>query len=49
MTDVIPIDLDAFNQAQETVMLGPEGGTLVVVPLTPSVTDAANYWVEINN
>ena len=46
---VIPVNLDAFNQAQETITLGPEGGTMVVVPLTPFVTDAAQYWVEISD
>ncbi len=47
--EVITIELDAFNQAQKAITLGLDGGTLVVMPLTPFVTDAAHYWVEISN
>ena len=38
--------LDAFNQLQETVDLGQEGGTLVVIPLTPFVDETARYWLQ---
>lgn len=46
---VIPLELDAHNQALETITLGENGGTLVVIPLTPFVDERARYWVELTN
>ena len=43
---VIPLHLDALNQLQETIDLGQEGGTLVVIPLTPFVDETAHYWLH---
>lgn len=40
---------DAFNQFQQTVQLGQEGGTLVVIPLTPFVDETAHYWLQATN
>ena len=46
-TQVIPLALDGPNRAQLAVELGPEGGVLVVMPLTPFTADAADYWVSV--
>ena len=43
------LHLDAFNQLQETVDLGQEGGTLVIIPLTPFVDETARYWLQATN
>ncbi len=40
------LHLDPFNQLQETVQLGQEGGTLVIIPLTPFVDETAHYWLQ---
>ncbi len=45
--ELLPLPLDAFNRTQETITLGEEGGTLVVVPLTPFVDETASYWLEV--
>lgn len=45
---VIPIQLDALNRGQARVELGPEGGVLVVMPLTPFTDETADYWVEVS-
>lgn len=44
---VIPLRLDNLNRVQTVVELGPEGGALIVMPLTPFVGTAANYWLSI--
>lgn len=44
---VTSLDLDAFNQGQWTVNIGPEGAVLVVLPLAPFTTEPANYWVAV--
>lgn len=44
--DIIPLHLDPLNQTQQTITLGEEGGTLVVIPITPFVDEAARYWVH---
>ena len=43
---VEPLQLDAHNQFRETVDLGQEGGTLVIIPLTPFVDETARYWLQ---
>ena len=43
---VQPLYLDTLNQLQQTVELGQEGGTLVVIPLTPFVNETARYWLH---
>jgi hypothetical protein len=44
---IIPLNLDALNQTQENIVLGENGGTLVIIPLTPFVDEHARYWVEV--
>lgn len=44
---VIPLTLDALNRGSVGVELGPEGGTLIVMPLTPYVDSAADYWLSV--
>lgn len=46
---VIPLDLDALNQFQDSIALGENGGTLVITPLTPFVDESARYWVKVTN
>lgn len=46
--EVIPLALDAQNGAQLAVELGADGGVLAVMPLTPFVDTAADYWVRID-
>lgn len=45
---VIDLPLNALNQAQQRVDLGPDGGLLVVIPLTSFVDDTAQYWLNIS-
>lgn len=45
---VLPLTLDDFNQGQWTVELGPEGGVLSLVPLTPFAGEPANYWLHVD-
>lgn len=45
--EVVPLDLDAFNQGQWTLDVGSEGAVLAVMPLTPFVADPANYWLAV--
>lgn len=44
---VTQLPLNSFNQGQWTVELGPGGGTLVIVPLTPFIDTPANYWIKL--
>ncbi|MDX1415977.1 MAG: immune inhibitor A [Candidatus Promineifilaceae bacterium] len=44
---VAPLQLDELNQYQGTVTLGPEGGTLVIMPLTSFTNDQARYWLRV--
>ena len=44
---VLALDLDAFNQGQWTVDLGPNGAVLAIMPLTPFATEPANYWIAV--
>lgn len=44
---VIPLSLDAFNRVQQTVELGTDGGTLVVMPVTDFVNGPAEYWLRV--
>ena len=45
--EVLPLHLDDLNRNQTEIELGSEGGALIVVPLTPFVESAANYWLSI--
>jgi hypothetical protein len=45
--EVIPLALDASNRGQLAVDLGPEGGALVVMPVTPFAATPADYWLRI--
>lgn len=45
--EVIPLELNAFNQGQWTMDINPEGATLAVMPLTPFATEPANYWLAV--
>jgi hypothetical protein len=47
--EVIPVILNELNQAQFDVELGPEGGALIVMPLTPFVETAADYWLYVSD
>ncbi|NCF65771.1 MAG: hypothetical protein GWP61_07345 [Chloroflexi bacterium] len=44
--EVMTLELDTLNQFQGVIDLGPEGSTLVVVPLTPFVEESASYWLR---
>ena len=44
--EVEQLELNAYNQYHGLVDLGTEGGTLVVVPLTPFTKDTASYWLR---
>lgn len=46
--EVLPLHLDDLNRIQTEVELGPEGGALIVMPLTPFVETAADYWLSVN-
>ena len=39
--------LNSLNQVREEIVLGTEGGTLVVMPMTPFVDERAQYWLQI--
>jgi len=45
--EAITLRLDDLNRIQTEIELGSEGGALIVVPLTPFVASAANYWLSI--
>lgn len=45
--EVIPLALDSLNRGRLDVELGPDGGVLVVTPLTPFVESPANYWLSV--
>ncbi len=45
--EVIPMALDGLNRGRLDVELGPDGGVLVVTPLTPFVESEANYWLSV--
>ncbi|MEM7117533.1 MAG: hypothetical protein AAF614_34185 [Chloroflexota bacterium] len=44
---IVSLPLNHFNQGQWSVNLGPEGGTLVVMPQTPFVEASATYWLKL--
>lgn len=46
--EVIALSPDEFNRAQATIELGPEGGALLVTPLTPFTEEAADYWLSVS-
>ncbi len=45
--EVLPVPLNAYNQVQFSVDLGSDGGTLIVMPLTPFTSTTADYWLHI--
>lgn len=47
--EVTPLILDSSNRLQASVDLGPEGGALIIMPLTPFTDAAAEYWLTISN
>lgn len=47
--EVLHLALDELNRAQTTVELGPAGGALAILPLTPFVETDAEYWLAITN
>jgi hypothetical protein len=47
--EVVPLALDKLNRGQVEVDLGSDGGTLIVIPLTPFVSSAADYWLFVDN
>ena len=46
--EVIPLTLNPLNQANQLIDLGSEGGTLMIMPLTPFVDEPAHYWLQID-
>ena len=46
--EVLPLTLDESNRGQLAVELGPEGGALVVMPVTPFAAGAADYWLRVS-
>ncbi len=45
--EVIPVALDASNRGQLAVDLGPEGGALVIMPVTSFAASTADYWLRV--
>jgi immune inhibitor A len=45
---VIPLELNPLNQISHPLDLGAEGGTLVIMPLTPFVDETAQYWLQVD-
>ncbi len=46
--EVLPLTLDESNRGQLAVELGPEGGALLVMPVTPFAAGAAAYWLRVS-
>lgn len=44
---IVPLPLNHFNQGQWSVSLDSDGGTLVVMPLTPFIETPARYWLKV--
>lgn len=45
--EVVPLPVDSGGRGQIAVELGPDGGALVIMPLTPFVETMADYWVRV--
>ena len=45
---VTRLALDASGRGQLAVELGPEGGALLVMPLTPFAPGTADYWLRVS-
>jgi bacillopeptidase F (M6 metalloprotease family) len=45
---VIPLELNQLNQISQPIDLGGDGGTLVIMPLTPFVDETAQYWLQLD-
>ncbi len=45
--EVIRLTPDVTGRGQWTIDLGPDGGALVVMPVTPLVASPADYWVRV--
>ena len=45
--EVNPVVLDASNRGQLAVDLGPEGGALVIMPVTSFAASTADYWLRV--
>ncbi len=44
---VMPLDLDDFNQGRWTFDLDSQGAVLVIMPQTPFVSEPADYWLQV--
>ena len=44
---VIPLTLDELNRGQIDLELGPDGGALLVLALTPGARTTADYWLAV--
>ena len=44
---VVRLAPDATNRGQWTIDLGPDGGALVIMPLTPPAAAPADYWLRV--
>lgn len=47
MPEVTRLTLNASGRGQLAVELGPEGGALLVMPLTPFAPGTADYWLRV--
>ena len=45
---VIPLELNPLNQVRYSKELALEGGTLVIMPLTPFVDETAQYYLQVD-
>ncbi len=45
--EVYTLPLDKLNQGQWSFELGRNGGTLIITPLTPFASNAARYWLAL--
>jgi hypothetical protein len=48
MPEVTPLALDGSNRGQLAVDLGPQGGALVIMPVTPFAATPADYWLRVS-
>jgi hypothetical protein len=46
--EVRDLPLDELNQGQWSMDLGRNGGTLIISPLTPFASNAARYWLALD-
>jgi hypothetical protein len=46
--NVTVLNLNELNQGIWQGELGPQGGTLIVMPQTPFAQDTGSYWVAVD-